>query len=166
MTLRRPHLRPLATRYACSVPYFAGRTDVFPKRWENMKQGRSGYSPACGNEWVRGICEKPKVKCGECPNQAFIPLGERVIADHLGGRITAGIYPLLADDTCWFVAADFDDESWQDDVSAVVEVARAFRLSPAVERSRSGKGAHVWFFKTWLQHMMNRVTTARPPLPP
>ena len=125
---------------------FRGRPDLFPKRWENQRQGRAGYSPACANEWVTGVCGKPKVKCGECPNQAFLHVDDRVIADHLRGKHTAGVYPLLADDTCWFVAADFDDESWQDDVTALVEVSRDIGLSPAVERSRSGKGAHVWFF--------------------
>jgi superfamily II DNA or RNA helicase len=125
---------------------FRGRSDVFPKRWENTKQARSGYAPACGNEWVRGVCEKPKVKCGECPNQAFLAVDDQVIADHLSGKHTAGVYPLLPDDTCWFVAVDFDDESWMDDVAAFVETARAHGLSPATERSRSGNGAHVWFF--------------------
>jgi superfamily II DNA or RNA helicase len=125
---------------------FRGRTDVFPKRWENAKQGRSGYAPACANEWVRGVCEKPKVRCGECPNQAFIAVEDRVIADHLGGKHTAGVYPLLSDDTCWFIAVDFDEASWKDDVDAFVETCRGHALSPAVERSRSGNGAHVWFF--------------------
>jgi hypothetical protein len=97
---------------------------------------------------VRGVCEKPKVKCGECPNQAFVAVEDRVIADHLGGKHTAGVYPLLSDDTCWFVAADFDEASWKDDVDAFVETCRGHALSPAVERSRSGNGAHVWFFFT------------------
>jgi hypothetical protein len=78
---------------------FRGRTDVFPKRWENAKQERSGYAPACANEWVRSVCEKPKVKCGECPNQAFIQVEDRVIADHLGGKYTVGVYPLRAGET-------------------------------------------------------------------
>ena len=52
---------------------FRGRTDVFPRRWENRQTGKAGYSPVCGNEWVRGICEKPKVKCGECQHQSFSP---------------------------------------------------------------------------------------------
>jgi superfamily II DNA or RNA helicase len=127
---------------------FRGRKDVFPKRWENAKQERSGYAPACANEWVRGVCEKPKVRCGECPNQAFIAVEDRVIADHLGGKYTAGVYPLLPDDTCWFVVLDFDEASWTDDVAAFVETCRGHTISPAVERSRSGNGAHVWFFFT------------------
>jgi len=125
---------------------FRGRTDVFPNWWENAKQERSGYAPACANEWLRGICEKPKVRCGECPNQAFLEVEDRVIADDLGGKYTAGVYPLLRDDTCWFVALDFDEASWIDDVAAFVETCRGHALAPAVERSRSGKGAHVWFF--------------------
>lgn len=120
---------------------FRGRTDVFPKRWENAKQERSGYAPACANEWVRGVCEKPKVRCGECPNQAFITVDDRVIADHLSGKYTAGVYPLLHDDTCWFVALDFDEASWMDDVapsSRPVKATGSPRLSsdrgPETER--------------------------------
>lgn len=64
---------------------FAGRPDVFPVRWENRKAGRSGYSPACSNEWAKGICGKPKVKCGECPHQAFIPPSGDIIETHLRG---------------------------------------------------------------------------------
>jgi hypothetical protein len=93
---------------------FRGRTDGLPKRWENAKQERSGYAPACANEWVRTVCEKPKVRCGECPDHAFLEVEDRVIADHLGGKYTAGVYPLLRDDTCWFVALDFDEAlCWQ-----------------------------------------------------
>jgi len=127
---------------------FRGRTDVFPKRWENVKQERSGYAPACANEWVRGVCEKPKIRCGECPNQAFIPVEDGVIADHLSGKYTAGVYPLLDDDSCWFVVLDFDEAAWMDDVAAFVEACRTHALSPAVERSRSGNGAHAWLFFT------------------
>jgi hypothetical protein len=64
---------------------FVGRPDVFPVRWDNRKTGRSGYAPACANEWAKGICGKPQVKCGECPNQAFIPISDDVIEKHLRG---------------------------------------------------------------------------------
>lgn len=86
---------------------FAGRPDVFPVRWENRKAGRSGYSPACSNEWAKGICGKPKVKCGECPHQAFIPPIADIIEKHLRGGdgrfgdFIAGVYPLLQDETCF-----------------------------------------------------------------
>jgi superfamily II DNA or RNA helicase len=125
---------------------FQGRTDVFPKYWHNTKTNKKGYSPACSNEWVRGVCEKPRVKCGECPNQAFVPVGDRVILDHLQGRHIAGVYPLLEDETCWFLALDFDKGNWKDDVTACRETCRRFGLTAAIERSRSGNGAHIWFF--------------------
>jgi len=79
---------------------FRGRTDIYPTRWRNSRKGTSGYAPACANEWIPEVCEKPRVKCGECPNQAFLPVTDRVILDHLRGRVVAGIYPLLEDDTC------------------------------------------------------------------
>lgn len=125
---------------------FRGRKDVYPKLWTNAKSGKRGYSPACGNEWVRGICGKPKVKCGDCQNQAFSELTDQVILDHLQGRHVVGVYPLLEDDTCWFLAADFDKSSWQDDVCAFCQTCRKLKIPFAVERSRSGNGAHVWFF--------------------
>jgi superfamily II DNA or RNA helicase len=125
---------------------FRGRDDIYPRFWSNARSGRKGYAPACRNEWIRGICEKPRVKCGECPNQAFLPVEDKVILDHLQGRHVVGVYPLLTDDTCWFLAADFDKASWTDDVAAFAETCRAHGLPAAVERSRSGNGAHVWLF--------------------
>src|SRR2546427_2109513 len=125
---------------------FRGREDVYPKLWTNVKTGRKGYAPVCANEWVRDVCEKPRIKCGECPNQAFLAVEDRVILDHLQGRHVVGVYPLLTDETCWFLAADFDKTSWTDDVAAFMETCRMAGLPAAVERSRSGNGAHVWFF--------------------
>src|SRR2546425_264696 len=125
---------------------FRGREDVYPRFWSHARRGRRGYAPACGNEWVRGVCEKPRVKCGECPNQAFLSVEDQVILDHLQGRHVVGVYPLLTDERCWFLAADFDKTSWTDDVAAFVETCRVAGLPGAVERSRSGKGPHVWFF--------------------
>src|SRR5258708_19327690 len=90
---------------------FRGREDVWPKLWAKVKTGRKGYAPACSNEWVRDVCEKPRVKCGECPHQAFIPIGDREILDHLQGRHVMGVYALLEDETCHFLAADFDKDS-------------------------------------------------------
>lgn len=125
---------------------FAGRTDVFARRWHNPKRGKQGYAPACNNEWLPGVCEKPRVKCGECPNQAFVPVSDQILAGHLRGRLVAGVYPLLTDETCHFLAVDFDKGNWQQDVAAFVATCRRFDLPAAVERSRSGNGAHVWFF--------------------
>src|SRR5690606_38928859 len=137
--------RSPADKVALFRSLFAGRTDVFPKYWHNLKTDRKGYSPACSNEWVRGVCDKPRVKCSECPNEAFIPVTDRVLLDHLQGRHVAGVYPMLDDETCRFLAVDFDKDGWKEDVSAFVETCRAFDLPAAIERSRSGNGAHVWF---------------------
>ena len=83
---------------------FRGRTDVHPVRWENKSSGKRGYAPACSNECVRGICEKPRIKCSECPNQAFIAVSDSIVERHLRGEIVAGVYPLLPDSTSHFVA--------------------------------------------------------------
>lgn len=127
---------------------FKGRDDVFAKRWENQKKETSGYSPACANEWKSGICLKPKVSCAECKHKEYIPLDERTIEAHLRGQnnLVVGIYPLLLNDTCHFLAIDFDDDGWQKDVSTLRWTCTSFRIPIAVERSRSGNGAHAWFF--------------------
>lgn len=94
---------------------FRGREDVYPVRWES-KAGKSGYSPACANEWRAGICEKPRIKCGDCAHRALIPVTSQTVFDHLAGRHTVGVYPLLSDDTCHFLAVDFDDAEWREDL--------------------------------------------------
>ena len=111
---------PTSDKVALFRRLFAGRSDVFPLRWENAKTGKAGYAPACANEWIRGVCGKPQVKCGECPHQAFIPVTDEIIDKHLRGgdgsrAFVAGVYPMLPDETCWFLAADFDKESWAAD---------------------------------------------------
>lgn len=132
-------------KVALFLRLFRGRDDVYPKLWRNQKTGKKGYSPACANEWVRGVCEKPQVKCGECPNQAFLPLTADTVLDHLQGRHVIGVYPMLRDETCWFLAADFDKSCWREDVLAFTETCRRNSVPYAIERSRSGNGAHVWF---------------------
>lgn len=121
-------------------PLFRGREDVFPKRWENANIGKTGYAPACANEWVPRICGKPKVKCGDCPNRTFLSVTDEVIDGHLRGRYTIGVYPMLADETCWFLAADFDKTTWCDDAAAFLETCDARGVPAALERSRSGQG--------------------------
>jgi hypothetical protein len=131
---------------------FRGRVDVFPLRWENSKTGRSGYSPACANEWRRGICEKPRVKCSARVHQAFFCVDDTTIERHLrgtaldGSPYVMGVYPLLPDNTCWFLAADFDDGEWRRDVSAFADACRRNQVPVAIERSRSGNGAHACIF--------------------
>ena len=131
---------------------FRGRDDVYPRRFESRKTGKSGYAPACANEWVRGICEKPRIKCAECPHRRFLPVTDDVIRWHLSGRDDAGqtfvvgVYPMLLDETCFFLAVDFDKSGWLDDSTAFVETCGRMGLSAALERSRSGRGGHAWLF--------------------
>ncbi|MCD4708935.1 MAG: DEAD/DEAH box helicase [Candidatus Sabulitectum sp.] len=124
---------------------FRGRSDVFALRWQS-KAGRAGYSPACGNEWKPGICKKPEVKCSQCNRRKLLPLTDDVIYRHLAGDHTVGIFPLKLDDTCWWLALDFDDAEWQKDASGFMESCREFGVPASVEVSRSGTGAHVWVF--------------------
>lgn len=99
---------------------FRGRTDVYPIRWES-KAGKSGYAPACANEWRPGVCEKPRIKCGDCGNRQLLPLTDEVVYRHLAGEVVVGIYPLLSDNTCYFLAVDFDEAEWRDDSKAFVQ---------------------------------------------
>ncbi len=116
--------------------------------WVNSRTGRKGYAPAGANEWARGVCEKPRVKCGDCPRQAFLPVTDQTILRHLREPHVIGVYPLLEDETCWFLAIDFDKHAWIEDVMAFVETCCSVGVTAAVERSRSGNGAHVWLFFT------------------
>jgi len=124
---------------------FRGRDDVYALRWEN-KAGKRGYSPACANEWKPGICAKPRISCADCPRRKLLPMTDQVVFDHLTGRHTIGIYPLLTDDTCYFLAVDFDESDWREDVRAFIQSCRELDIPHAVEISRSGSGAHVWIF--------------------
>ena len=131
---------------------FRGRGDLYARRFESRKTGKAGYQPACANEWRRGICGKPKVKCGACRQQQFMPVNSEAVRQHLTGVDAAGrpfvmgIYPLMLDEHCAFVAADFDQEDWRGDVAAVRACCAERGLPVAVERSRSGNGAHLWWF--------------------
>ena len=126
---------------------FRGRPDVFPVRFVSKKTGKPGYAPACSNKWEPGLCIlKARGKCIDCTSQAFIPVSDEVVVDHLQGRHVMGVYPLLEDERCWFLAADFDKASWKEDVAAFAETCRSLGVTVAIERSRSGNGAHAWFF--------------------
>jgi len=125
---------------------FRGRTDVYPLRWESKTSGKSGYAPACANEWRAGVCEKPRIKCSDCPNRSLIPLSDAVIYGHLAGEHIVGVYPLLEDDSCYFLAVDFDEAEWRDDARAFMQSCGTLGVPAALEISRSGQGAHAWVF--------------------
>ncbi|MGK2899553.1 MAG: TOTE conflict system archaeo-eukaryotic primase domain-containing protein [Burkholderiaceae bacterium] len=167
---------PAQSKIALFRSLFRGREDVHARRFESPKTGQTGYAPACGNEWVRGICRKPQVKCADCTQRRFLPLTDEVIYGHLSGHeiagklrapiadseatarpmarklwplvrpLVVGIYPLLEDETCFFLAVDFDKSGWQEDAAAFVHACRRLHLPAALERSRSGHGGHVWLF--------------------
>ncbi|MEL7590828.1 MAG: DEAD/DEAH box helicase family protein [Anaerolineaceae bacterium] len=134
---------------------FKGREDVFPRRFENSKTRKSGYAPVCRNEWQAGICQKPKIACQECNFRAFTQVSDEIIRNHLKGNdpndrsgrdFTMGVYPLLADESCWFLAADFDKSTWTEDAKTFLETCVSYQVPAVLERSRSGNGGHVWIF--------------------
>jgi len=129
---------------------FRGRADVYAVRWEG-RNGKAGYSPACRKVW-----NGSRSPDSQEPRE-FFPLTDQVIHDHLTGKLTAGIYPLLPDETCWFLAADFDKATWQEDVQAFLHTCAEWKVPAIAERSRSGRGGHVWiFFETPLPAKLAR----------
>ena len=133
-------------KIALFLSLFRCREDVYPRLWENAKDGRKGYAPACRNEWFRGVCEKPRVKCSECFHQAFPPLDEAAARDHLTGKHTIGTYAIRQDNSCVFLAADFDGTGWREDILAYRDAALKLGVAVALEKSRSGNGGHAWIF--------------------
>ena len=130
---------------------FIGRRDVFAKRYYNTKTGQGGYMPVCHNEWQYGVCDKKKYKCSGCPNAAFAHITDRDIFRHLKGddafgRDVVGVYPLMPENMTIFLAIDFDEEHWQEDVGTVRDICKRYDIPCSVERSRSGNGAHLWIF--------------------
>ena len=146
---------------------FRGREDVFARRWYSRTSGKAGYQPVCRNEWDRLLCDKKKYKCTECPNRLFKPLEYEDIYRHLEGKSpegqdVIGSYAILADNTCNFLCADFDDKSckhgYKKDVLAYVGVCKKWDVPCSIERSRSGHGAHVWiFFEQPLRQSSNGI---------
>lgn len=141
------HISVLGTeeKVALFCGLFKGRLDIHALRWESTS-GKAGYAPACANEWRPGVCEKPRIKCGDCGQRQLLALTNDVIYRHLAGAIVAGIYPLLSGDTCYFLAADFDEADWREDAQAFVQSCRELEVPVSLEISRSGDGAHAWIF--------------------
>ncbi len=151
---------PAADKIALFRDLFHGREDVWARRWESRKSGRSGYQPACANEWTAGLCDRSRHRCVECPNRELLPLTDEVIRGHLTGvdptrrsppsasvgDFVVGLYPLLLNETCRLLMLDFDKSGWKDDARAFLSVCRELGIPAALERSRSGRGGHAWIF--------------------
>jgi superfamily II DNA or RNA helicase len=115
---------------------FRGREDVYAVFWFNERTGKKGYSPACEDPW--------SAKNGKA--KKYLPLTDKVILSHLTGEQIVGVYPLLKDDTCWFLACDFDKQGWALDALAFLNICKDYGVPAYLERSRSGNGGHVWTF--------------------
>ena len=125
-----------AEKVALIRDLFRGRDDVYAHRWENARTGESGYVPAVEGGWGRA----------RAGTKTYLQLTDEVVEEHLRGRESIGIYPLLRDDTCWFLACDLDRRTWQLDAAALLEACAERGVPAVLERSRSGDGAHVWIF--------------------
>ncbi len=125
---------------------FRGREDVYAIRWEG-KGGKSGYSPAGVMDWRAIHAARPEERKKVArKTRTLQPLTDSAIRDHLTGKQTIGVYPLLPDETCWFLAVDFDKKSWMADAAAFASTCQRCQVPVTVERSRSGNGAHIWLF--------------------
>lgn len=124
---------------------FVGRHNVVAKRWQSST-GKTGYSPYCMNEWQSGICEKPRVKCKVCKAKNFVRLDNKVIENHLKGNCVIGLYPLMDQDLCKLLVMDFDKKNWEEEVKLIAESCEELDIDYSIEISRSGNGAHLWFF--------------------
>jgi superfamily II DNA or RNA helicase len=124
---------------------FRGREDVYAIRWQ--KGEKSGYSPAAVMDWHAIHAAGPEHrKEAARKTRSLLPLTDEAVRSHLEGRVTIGVYPLLPDETCRFLAVDFDKLTSKEDAAAFLAICRHFGVSAALERSRSGNGAHVWIF--------------------
>ena len=130
---------PLADKLALFADRFRARSDVYAVRWENIRKGTSGWAPAVAGGWRKGMDRR---------QAAYLPLTADVLYAHLAADLFLGLYPLLADNTCWFLAADFDGPAAMLDALTYCKAARANAVPAALEISQSGRGAHVWVFFT------------------
>jgi hypothetical protein len=138
-------------KIALFLSLFRGRTDVYAKRCYSKKHDSTYYMPACKNEFAVGICERPRIKCKDCRKREFLVFAEGTVRHHLSnkdvhGAGIVGVYPLLSDETCFFLVVDFDEAHWQKDIGVFRAVCEENAIPVSVERSRSGNGGHAWIF--------------------
>jgi len=135
-----------ARKIALFRSLFRGRDDVYAVRSES-ENGKSGYSPASIKDWdALRLVPKSEWKKRDKETRQLLSLTDAAVHNHLSGKITMGVYPLLPDETCWFLAVDFDQHTWKEDAAAFIDSCREWNVPAALERSRSGDGAHVWVF--------------------
>ena len=145
-------LSPPEAKIALFRSLFRGRDDVYPRRFESRTTGKSGYQPACANEWARGVCEKPRIKCTACLHQRFLPVTDEAIRWHLSGQDDKGtrvcVRRLSADAgrDLLLSGGRFRQGGLAGRRAALLETCRRMSLPAALERSRSGNGGHVWLF--------------------
>ncbi|MFO7928914.1 MAG: DEAD/DEAH box helicase family protein, partial [Candidatus Humimicrobiaceae bacterium] len=124
---------------------FRGRSDVYAKRWQKGK--KSGYMPAYRFNWNEYLSHKAQGgNFKNFSNKKKLPLTKEVMKEHLQGKHLVGIYPLLEDNTSYFVALDFDGKNWEKDSRQFIEESRAAGVPAYMEKSFSGEGAHLWVF--------------------
>lgn len=125
----------VADKLALYADRFRARTDVYAVRWENHRTGTSGWMPAVAGSWRKGADRRAAT---------YLPRTAGVLSAHLVGDLFIGLYPLLSDNACHFVVADFDGPAAMLDALAYTKAARAGGVPAALEISQSGRGAHVW----------------------
>ena len=144
-----------------------GRKDVYDLRYTNPKTGKNGYYTQCFNRWDRGchIQKKDGVRCKDCELRAYKPVTLPLIKAHMNGTDPYGndvvaIYPMLENNLCQLLVFDFDnhakgaeqedyaniDDGWKEEINALRHICKNLDVDAAVERSRSGRGAHLWIF--------------------
>lgn len=132
--------------------YFRGRDDVYPYLSIDKNNPKiKYYIPACVNEWKQGVCNKTMgKKCKNCQYRENKLLSKEVIYNHMYGNNPIGIYPLLENDTCYFLSLDFDNKNTNNDIKsdvlAFASICDEYEIPIAIERSRSGNGIHIWIF--------------------
>lgn len=135
---------------------FRGREDIYAVRWE--KDGRSGYMPAYKIDWSDYNQHKARGgSFGDYDKKEYLSFNDQVVKEHLSGKKTIGVYPLLSDNSSFFIAADFDESNWKESILKLYQICEDVGLSAVIERSRSGNGGHLWlFFKENIPAFMSR----------